>query len=214
MSLVPAPPLHFIAFAIGLLLGAAQFATAAQTRSWTDAKGIRTEAEYISSTADTVMVRRPDGQALRLKISELSDVDRAFVAHKQIEEKEANMVRAVLKGEIMWRLPNYSSLGWSSSQPAEIWLWDDKTRQPIEKVASVNVTYINNQRNRNQFEGTFKTEKPLQIAKNARVIVKANFKISVNGKDRNLEELSVPVSLPPSNKDEINLPASRFSISR
>jgi hypothetical protein len=183
-------------------------------RTWTDAKGTSIEGEYVSSTAETVVIRRTtDGQVFRLKLSEISDEDRQTVAQKQAEEKQLNAINAVIKGEVVWRLPGWRSLGWSSTHPAEIWLWDDKTATPSEKVASVSVDYVKD-RSHNQFSGKFKTDAPVAVPKNAKLVVKAQFTATVNNEKKDLEQISSPMSLPALNKGEIDLPTVRLSLMR
>ena len=200
--------------AAAMLLISACFQIPAQGRVWTDAAGKTSEAEYISSTSDSVMVRQANGQAVRLKLSDLSPADREFVAKQQAAEKEAQMIDAVIAGDIIWRLPAWNSLSWNNTHPAEIWLWDDKTKAPTEKVASVKVNYTREQKNRNEFNGKFKTDAPVHLAKTARLVVKAKFGATVNGTEKNLEETSVPMSLPALKNGTIDLPAVRLSITR
>ncbi len=199
------------AFAAALLLGSLSLPAA--PRPWTTPQGAVT-ADYISATADTVTLRTANGQALRLKLSDLAEADRAFVAQKQAEAKEANMIDATLKGEIVWRLPNWNSISWSTTHDTEIWLWDDKTRTPTEKVAGAKAEYRTNTSTRNQFEGTYSTKEKVHIAKDARVVVKAKFSATVNGKQKEMEELSVPITLPALNKGEIKLPTVRLSLTK
>jgi hypothetical protein len=186
----------------------------AAPRNWTTPQGALV-AEYMNSTVDTVTLRAANGQALRLKLSDLAEADRTFVAEKQAESKKASLIEARIRGEIVWRIPLiWNSLGVSSGQPVEIWLWDDKTRKPTVKVAETTADYKINTSTRNQFEGTFVTKEPVSIAKDARVVVKARFKSSVNRKDKVLDEISVPATLPTVNKGEIKLPTIRLSVSK
>lgn len=186
----------------------------AEARPWTDTKGAAVEAEYVSSTADFVTLRQPNGQALRVKLTDLSDADREFVAQKRAAEKESNMIDVAIKGQVVWRLPGWSSLSWSNKQSGEIWLWDDAAHEATEKVATMEVDYTVNNSNRNQFEGVFATKEPVRIPKDARLIVKSQFNVTVNGASRELEEMSVPMSLPQVNKGVVKLPAVRLTITR
>ena len=186
-----------------------------QARPWSDGKGGTIEAEYVNSTADTVTIRRAaDGQAFRLKISTLSEEDRAFVDQKQAEARAANMVEAKLAGEVAWRLPAWQSLSWQNEHPVEIWLWDEKSRTATEKVGDAKANYQRNG-NRNEFYGMYKTEAPVKYPKGSKFVVKAKFQANVNGRDRKLEETSQPMTPPPASaKGEVNLPTVRLSISR
>jgi hypothetical protein len=200
--------------ALSFFLAAMLAPATLEARSWTDLKGTAVEAEYVSSTADSVVLRRTDGQALRLRLADLSIADREFVAGKQKEEKEAQMIAAVIAGDIVWRLPAWNSLSWSSTHDSEIWLWDEKTKAPTEQLATVKVTYSNQQRNRNQFDGRFKTSEPVRLPKTARVVVKAKFSLTVNGEQKQLEKLSVPMPLPALKNGTLDLPAVRLTITR
>lgn len=196
-----------------MLLTSAPLLSAAP-RTWTTAAG-PIEAEYLNSTADTVTVRAVNGQAMRLKLSEVGEADRSFVAEKQAAAKQANQIEASIHGDIVWRLPtNWSSLSIGGGQEIEIWLWDDRTRTPTVKLADTKADYTINIRTRNQYEGNYATTQPVTISKNAWVIVKAKLKTSVNGKQKSLEELSVPMSLPAANKGVIKLPTVRLSVNK
>jgi hypothetical protein len=186
-----------------------------QARPWSDGKGGTVEAEYVNSTADMVTIRRTaDGQAFRLKLSELSEEDRAFVLQKQAEAKAANMVEAKLVGEVAWRRPAWKSRSWQTTQPVEIWLWDEKTRAATEKISDAKANY-HRSGNRNEFYGTFRTEAPVKFPKGTKFVVKAKFQATVNGRSKDMEETSQPMTPPaPTAKGEVNLPTVRLSITR
>lgn len=186
-----------------------------EARPWSDGKGGTVEAEYVSSTSDSVTIRRTaDGQAFRLKLSGLSEEDRAFVVQKQAEAKAANIVEAKLVGEVAWRLPAWRSLSWQNAQPVEIWLWDEKTRAATEKIGDAKANYQRNG-NRNEFYGTFKTEAPVKFPKGTKFVVKAKFQANVNGQNKDMEETSQPMTSPAASaKGEINLPTVRLSLMR
>ena len=180
----------------------------AQGRPWTTANGQTIEAEYISATADSVTIRQANGQAFRLKLAECSEDDRAFVAAKHAEQIEANMIEAVVSGEIIWRLPDWSSLGWTNKQDSEIWMCDEKTGTPTEKVGSFSVDYHSITAG---FAGRYKTEAPIRLLKTGKFAIKGIFRARVNNEYKKAEQFSAPFSLPSIKNGEIDLHTVRFS---
>ena len=67
------------------LLMAAVMASSAlgEMRTWTSAVGTTLDAEYVRSDAQSVVLRRADGQELQVRLHSLSDEDRAFVRAQQ-----------------------------------------------------------------------------------------------------------------------------------
>lgn len=168
------------------------------------------EAEYVNSTADTVTIKRADGQALRLLLSECSQEDRDFVAEKQAAQIAANSIDATVSGKIIWKLPPWRNLSWSTRQNSELWSYDDKTGKPAEKIVDLPVSYESDFR-RSEFSGEFSTAGPVRLLKTGRFIIKGIFHGSVNGEDKSVEQLSAPFSLPQISKGVIDLHTVRFT---
>jgi hypothetical protein len=168
------------------------------------------EGTYLRVTADTVTIRLPNLQNQMIKLSDLSAEDRTFVETQLAAEKEAKMIEGVMKGEISWRLGSWSSLSWSSAQSAEIYLWDEATKQPGAKLADVAVDYKRVSA-RNEFAGKYQTEKSVRLPKDAKVVVKTAFRFSVNREEKNLTDISVPCALPQLAGGEFKLPTVRAS---
>jgi len=196
---------------MGCLLGSM---AQAETRTWTS-KGQAIVAEYTNSSADTVTVRQPGtGQAFRLLLADCSAEDREYVQKKQAEAKEADMVTAIVRGRITWRLPSFwNSMSWSNNQPADLWIWDEAAQKPLQKIATVMVKYDGNF-NRNEMVGTFASESPLRLPKSARYVLKQKFQGTVNGGAKDIEQMSASFSLPALSKDGIDLHTVHFIISR
>lgn len=180
-------------------------------RTWTGQGGQPIEAEYMSATEDTVTIRRVDGQAFRLKLVECSQEDRDFVAQKQAEVVAANTIHAIVRGDVIWKLPAWRSMGWQTTQNSELWTYDDKAAKPIAKVAELPVTYDSNFR-RNELSGKFSTSGPVSLVKTDRFIIRGVFRGSVNQDEKSVEQYCAPFSLPPADKNGvIELHAVRFT---
>lgn len=201
-------------FAICLACFVPRVDAAPESRTWTPSQGAPFTGIVVNTSPDAVTVKRlPDGQVFRLKLSECNSVDQVYVAQIQKEAREAESIDARLSGEITWRLPPWNNLSWSNSQSAELWIWDEKTRSPIEKIATLKVDYANSSK-RNEFFGTYKSDGPVHLWKPAKYVIKARFRANVNGEDKNLEQISTPMVLPAPGKDGINLNIVRFSLTR
>ncbi|WP_075078704.1 hypothetical protein [Terrimicrobium sacchariphilum] len=180
-------------------------------RTWTGQGGQPIEAEYMSATEDTVTIRRADGQAFRLKLVECSQEDRDFVAQKQAEVVAANTIRAIVRGDVIWKLPSWRSMGWQTTQNSELWTYDDKTAKPVAKVADLPVTYDSNFR-KNELNGKFSTSAPVSLVKTDRFIIRGVFRGSVNQDEKSVEQYCAPFSLPPADKNGvIELHTVRFT---
>jgi hypothetical protein len=198
------------------ILGIAVPSLLAEVQTWTMGTGATLQGEYVRSTEDAVIVKRsPDGQIFRLPLKDCSENERAYVAGKQKEEKEANTIEAKVHGVIDWRLPGWNSLSWSNKQPAELWSWNETTRTPVEKIADLSVEY-NRDLNptRNQFTGKFVSDGRVRLLKTDKFVVKGKFACSVNGGDKNLEQISAPFPLPNVLKDDLDIGIFRFSLTR
>ncbi len=191
-------------------------AQAAEMRVWTDNAGQTVKAQYLECTDETVTIRLANLQNLQVKLSDLSAADLEYVAEQRAKEIAANQISPYIVGEIVWRLPDWSSLSWYTTQKAEVWSWDEELEQPKEKLAVVDVEYTHNYRGaRDQFEASFRTAQPITISKNDRLIVKAPFRVSVNGRNKVLEDSSKPITLPQVNRDnELKLPTVRAMVRR
>lgn len=200
-----------------VLLGAVSLSlvsASAEVLTWTTGPGMSVQGEYIRSTEDAVIVKRtPDGQVLRLPLVDCSEENRAFVAQKQKEERDANTIEATVRGVINWRLPDWNSLSWSNRQPAELWSWDEKTKQPGEKLATLSVDYDKDSK-RNQFTGKFVSDGPVRLLKTDKFVVKGKFSCTVNNAPKNLEQISTPFPLPNVLKDELDFGTLRFTLTR
>ncbi len=180
-------------------------------RTWTGPGGQPIEAEYMGATEDTVTIRRADGQAFRLTLVECSQEDRDFVAQKQAEVVAANTIEAIVRGDVIWKLPAWKSLSWQTTQNSELWTYDDKTAKPIEKIAELPVTYDSNFR-RNELGGKFSTTGPVRLVKTNRYIIRGVFRGSVNQDQKSVEQYCAPFSLPSVDKNGvIELHAVRFT---
>lgn len=202
---------------LAALLGAAFLSlvsASAEVLTWTTGPGMSVQAEYIRATEDAVIVKRvPDGQVLRLPLTDCSDENRAFVAQKQKEDREANTIEAAVRGVINWRLPEWNSLSWKNLQYSELWSWDEKTKQPLEKLATFEVNY-NKDPKRNQFTGKFVTSEPVRMLKTGKFVVKGQFSCTVDTTRKSLEQVSTPFPLPNTLKDELDFGTLRFTLTR
>jgi hypothetical protein len=204
--------IFFPALILGFVL-ALSTVTAGENRTWTDAKGNTLAAEYLESTSQTVTLRTPDLRNIKVKIGDLSEVDRKYIADLKEKERQANLITPIIKGEIVVRINNWSSLGWSNTQSAELWEWDAETQEPSTKIGDVEVEYFLNHGNRDQYEGKFVTLEPVTVDKSARIIVKAKFQVTHDGERKLIEDNSAPVQLPQMNADgEIKLPTVRATL--
>lgn len=201
----------FLAFASASLA----LAQPQEPRTWTDAEGNTITGIYLNATEDTVTIRRvPDGQAFRLKLADCKPEERDHVARVKKDAREAESFDATVSGEITWRLPGWTNLSWSTQQPAELWLWDEATKSPTEKLASLTVTYESSDK-RNEFFGTYASSGPVRLWKPARYVIKARFAGTVNSKEKSAEEISAPMTLPAVNKEgAVKLNIVRFSLTR
>ncbi len=165
----------------------------------------------MSSDATTVTLKKVSGgQVLKVPLSELSGADQDFVKQKQLEEDNAKKFQAAVSGDIVWRLPGWRSLSWTSEQDAELWLWDEIARAPSVKVASVRVRYS---QDRTQFTGRFRTEGSVELRTDRKVVVKATFQATVNGESKDQDQTSEPMTLPTAKSPgKIDLHTVRFSL--
>jgi hypothetical protein len=188
----------------------------AESRTWTDASGKGFAAEYLSSTPDSVMIRHANGLAVRTKLTDLSEVDRAYVDQRRAAELEATMMEARFSGEVSWRLPSgWSSVGWTQDQPIEIWLCDPTTLKPTSMLIATKAKYRLNTASsaRNQFEGSYRTES-VRFSKNARIAVLSKFSISLNEDQKQMTETSTARQLPVATGDTIKLTPFRVTVKR
>lgn len=205
---------HLLAIHLLGLASLHSLSAAPESRTWTTAQGGPFTGSLVNASADSVTVKRlPDGQVFRLKLSDCSTEDQAYVAQVQKEARESESFDAIISGEIAWRLPPWNNLSWTNRQPAELWIFDEKTRTLVEKVATLEVNY-NNSSKRNEFFGKYVSSGPVHLWKPAKYVIKARFRASVNGENKDLEQTSTPMSLPVAGKDGINLNTVRFSLTR
>jgi hypothetical protein len=200
-----------LALALALSWGA--LAAAAENRTWTDAKGNTLTAEYLESTAKTVTLRTPDLRNIKVNIAELSEADQTYIADLREQERLANLITPIIKGEVVVRVYNWRSLGWSNEQTAELWEWDAEEQEKTTKIADVTVSYGLTYGNREEFKGSFVTTEPVTVNKDARIVVLAKFEVSHDGQRKTIEDTSAPVQLPQMNADgEVKLPTVRASL--
>lgn len=199
---------------LGLISIHSLFANAPESRTWTTAQNGPLTGILINASADSVTVKRlPDGQVFRLKLADCSAEDQAYVAKLQKDAREAESFDAKISGKIAWRLPPWNNLSWTNRQPAELWLWDEATRTPVEKLASFDVDYDSSSK-RNEFIGSFVSTGPVHLWKPAKYVIKAFFQASVNGEQKRMEEISAPMLLPTATKNGVDLNTVRFSLGR
>ncbi len=187
---------------------------AEEARSWTDAQGNTITGTYISSTEDSVTIKRaPDGQAFRLKLIDCKPEEKEYVAKMRADAREAESFDATVSGQITWRLPIWNNLSWSNKQPSELWIWDEKNQVPLEKVATLTVDYDNSSK-RNEFFGTYKSDGPIHLWKPVKYVIKGKFSGTVNGEQKTVEQTSTPFLLPTAGKDGLKLNIIRFTLTR
>ena len=185
-----------------------------EARTWTPAQVQPFSGELISTSTDSVTVKRlPDGQVYRLKLADCSAADRDYVAGVLRAAREAESFDATLSGELTWRLPPWNNLAWQNRQPAELWIWDDAARKPVEKVAKFDVEYHNSSK-RNEFIGSYTTPTPVRLWKPAKYVIVGRFRGTVNGEEKSLEQTSTPFLLPSSGGDALKLNIIRFTLTR
>lgn len=185
-----------------------------EPRTWTPGQAPPFSGELISTSPGSVTVKRlPDGQVFRLKLSDCSAADRDYVAGVLRAAREAESIDATLSGELAWRLPPWNNLSWQTRQPAELWIWDEAEKKPVEKVATLEVEYTSSSR-RNEFIGSYRTPAPVRLWKPAKYVIVGRFRGTVNGEEKNLEQTSTPFLLPSSGGDTIKLNIVRFTLTR
>jgi len=187
---------------------------AEESRTWTDAQGNTITGTYVNSTQDSVTVKRaPDGQAFRLKLADCKPEEKEYVAKMRADAREAESFDANVSGEISWRLPIWNNLSWTNRQSSELWIWDEKSQTPLEKVATLTVEYTNSSK-RNEFFGTYKSDAPIHLWKPAKYVIKGKFSGTVNGEQKTVEQTSTPFLLPTATRDGIKLNIIRFTLTR
>lgn len=76
-----------------------------EIRTWNSNDGRELQGEYVSATAETVVVRRADGRTFTIPLSSLGDGDRSFVAEKLAEvESEDNAKAEKTKSHLKYQL--------------------------------------------------------------------------------------------------------------
>jgi len=186
----------------------------AEARLWTDKNGRQVEAQYASSSPSTVTIRTGPTQTHEVPIADLSEADQAYVRELRAAEEAASKVEVIVKGDVVWRLGDWSSLNWSSKNALEIWTWNEKEQRPETKLASLEAEYQLNYGIRNQFEGNYSTEKPIVIPAGVRLVVKSFFNVTYNNEKKALEDISPPTTLPQVKDGVIKLPTTRASARR
>ena len=66
-------------FGLLLLMVAITGARAQDIRTWTSASGATIEAAFVSQQADVVILQKPDGEKLRIRLNQLSPADQRFL---------------------------------------------------------------------------------------------------------------------------------------
>lgn len=190
-----------------------QAAPGAEPRTWTDVTGAKVEAAYVSSTAKAVTLRRANLQNLTVPLNKLSEEDRKLIADLQKEEKAANTLKVNIKGDIVWRVDNqYRSMTLFNEQNGEIWTWDEETKAKKDKIATVKVKYdYQFAYSRNDIDGYYETEEPVEVPKDAKLVVLSKLKLVKDNKPINKEDVSVPMDVPQVDNDVIKLPTARAS---
>lgn len=187
---------------------------AEEPRTWTDSQGNVINGIYINSTEDSVTIKRvPDGQAFRLKLADCSAEERDYVAKVVADAREAESFDADISGEIAWRLPAWNNLSWSNRQPSELWIWDEKTQTPLEKVATLMVDYSSSSK-RNEFLGSYKSDGPVHLWGPKKYVIKGKFTGTVNSEKKDMEQTSTPFLLPTPGRNGLKLNIVRFSLAR
>lgn len=70
-------------FGLLLIMGAITGARAQDTRTWTSASGATIEAAFVSQQADVVILQKPDGEKLRIRLNQLSPADQRFLGERR-----------------------------------------------------------------------------------------------------------------------------------
>jgi len=69
-------------FLAAVLLSAA-LARAQEVRTWTSARGATLEASFVSESFGQVVLQRPDGEQMRIRLNQLSSADQAYVGQQR-----------------------------------------------------------------------------------------------------------------------------------
>jgi hypothetical protein len=181
-------------------------------RTWTDAGGAKLEAEYISSTADTVTLRGKNLKNMKVPLDKLSEADQTFVKDRQKAEAEANNIKVSFKGEIAWSLSKtYMMMSWMNNQSTELWTWDEEGKKPKDKVTEFKTTYSTSSKGaRFEMEGYYQTEE-VTVNKNDRFVILAKLRFDKDNRPVEEKDTSIPMSIPEDAGATVKFPTVRAS---